>query len=427
MKIFLITLSILLSFLSCFAQQATGQDKPKATFEQYLRESTVPKQKIERFLCGPSWGRFDSELGYALGAYLRPDGLDGSSSISTAPANGPRTSYLYADKKCRINVYGDSFTSSEQVNDGETWEEYLAAHLVEPIRNFGVGGYGVYQAYRRMLREERTDHGAEYVILYIWGDDHIRSLYRCRHAAIYKGWNPSNGALFHANFWAHLEMDLTTGNFVEKENELPTEESLYKMADPQFMVDHLKDDLALQLIAFSEGNIDKLDRTRVDKLASHLGFTIDWGKESTLRKQAGELLDRYSLSATRWILGKAKDFTREKGKKLLVVLFDPYRAMQEMRTTGKRYDQEVVDYLVKEKFDYFDMNEVHLRDYKKYNLSFDEYMKEYFIGHYSPAGNHFFAFSIKDKIVNWLDPKPITYQKLDPEKVDFHGYLKGYH
>ena len=27
------------------------------------------------------------------------------------------------------------------------------------------------------------------------------------------------------------------------------------------------------------------------------------------------------------------------------------------------------------------------------------------IGHYSPQGNHFFAYSIKDKVVEWLDPK----------------------
>jgi len=86
-----------------------------------------------------------------------------------------RTSFMYAGRKCRINTYGDSFSRCHQVSDGETWQKYLAGHLGEPIRNFGMGGYGVYQAYRRMLREERTDHAAEYLILYIWDDDHIRS------------------------------------------------------------------------------------------------------------------------------------------------------------------------------------------------------------------------------------------------------------
>jgi hypothetical protein len=96
-----------------------------------------------------------------------------------------------------------------------------------------------------------------------------------------------------------------------------------------------------------------------------------------------------------------------------------------MRQSGKRYDQEIVDYLVAGKFDFFDMNEVHLRDYQRYKGSFRDYMKQYFIGHYNPSGNHFFAFSIKDKIVGWLNPKPITYRPTDPNSIDFKGYLPG--
>ena len=53
--------------------------------------------------------------------------------------------------------------------------------------------------------------------------------------------------MFHGNFWAHLEMDLDSKTIVEKENLLPTAESLYKMTEPEFMVDALKDDLMLQL------------------------------------------------------------------------------------------------------------------------------------------------------------------------------------
>jgi hypothetical protein len=69
------------------------------------------------------------------------------------------------------------------------------------------------------------------------------------------------------------------------------------------------------------------------------------------------------------------------------------------------------------------MNEVHREDYQKFNIPLDEYMERYFIGHYKPAGNHFFAYSIKDTIVNWLDPKPITYQPDDSKQIGFKGYL----
>jgi hypothetical protein len=109
-----------------------------------------------------------------------------------------------------------------------------------------------------------------------------------------------------------------------------------------------------------------------------------------------------------------------------VILFDPGRVLPEMRTSGKRYDQQIVDYLTKERFDFFDMNDVHLRDFQNYKLSFADYMKLYFIGHYNPRGNHFFAYSIKNKVVEWLHPKPITYQKIDPQSVDFKGYLSNF-
>ena len=35
----------------------------------------------------------------------------------------------------------------------------------------------------------------------------------------------------------------------------------------------------------------------------------------------------------------------------------------------------------------------------------------YYIGHYKPRGNHFFAFAVKDAIVEWLEPKPIAYRE----------------
>jgi len=67
---------------------------------------------------------------------------------------------------------------------------------------------------------------------------------------------------------------------------------------------------------------------------------------------------------------------------------------------------------------------VHAEDFKSFNLSLDDYFKRYFIGHYKPTGNHFFAYSIKDKIVNWLDPKPISYQGEKQNMEDFNGYLE---
>ena len=439
--------ALTLVFLSRLTLSAQEQAPEKRSFEQYIRGCAVPREVIDGFLKGPSWAKFDSELGYVQRDYIRRDALDNSSAIYTFRPDGARTRFLYENRKPRINAYGDSFTESEQVNDGETWEEYLAGHLGEPIGNYGIGGYGVYQAYGRMIREESTDHGADYVIFYIWGDDPTRSLFRTRYCAIYPWFKFASqvetARNFHGNFWAHVELDLNTGQFAEKADPLPTPESLYHMTEPQWLVDHLKDDLALQLSAYADRAVVALDRKQISKLAAALDFPFDWSLDSQtanvpntyrggtsmtpMQAQAAALLNRYSQRANIYILGELRAFTSQHRKKLLIVIFDPYQTMQQMHNGEARSDQETVDYLVREKFDYFDMNEVHISDFKIYNISWEDYKKQYFIGHYNPRGNHFFAYSIKDTIVDWLTPKPITYRNPDAASLDFKGYLQGYH
>jgi hypothetical protein len=352
------------------------------------------------------------------------DGIDRSSTISTSQTNGMRTAHAYVDKPCRINTYGDSFTLCHQVSDSETWQEYLAGHLGEPIRNFGMGGYGAYQAYRRMLHEEGTEHRAKYLIFYIWGDDHIRSLLRCRHAAIYPWWNDDGGRAFHNNFWANIEMNLQTGQLEERENLLPTPAAVYKMSDPEWMVQALRDDRALNMFMYARGNVSDLDMSAVRKLAGFLNVAPE-GLESSQpsRSAVEQLLDRYALAATKLILNKVKQFAAKNDKKLLVVLFDPSRVLRPLVQGKPRYDQAIVDFLRDEQFRYFDMNLVHVEDFKNFSIPFDQYMKRYFIGHYSPAGNHFFASSIRRNVVDWLEPKPITCQNQEDRWITFEGYL----
>ncbi len=395
------------------------------SLEQYLRDSAVSRKTIDAFIdpARSCWAQFDPVVGYTLGNYMPRDGVDGCSTISTSRNIGIRTPHNYTEKPCRINTYGNSFTQCHQVSDGETWQEYLASHLGEPIRNFGMGGFGVYQAYRRMIQMEQSDVGAEYVILYIWGDDHFRSLMRCRHATT-KAWLKNREIqMFHGNFWAHLEMDLDSGKFVEKENQLPTTESLYQMTDPDFMVDALKDDLILQLYVVDIVEPSSLDLDGLCSLAEILGVEgIDIDSTERLNETSSCLKRAYGFAATKFIVNKASDFCCHAGKKLMVSVICP-TVTRQLLNKQPRYDHEIVDYLKSKVETFFDMNLVHQNDYKDFSLSVEDYLKRYYIGHYSPAGNHFFAFSIKDKIIDWLDPKPITYMNDESKMIDFKGYL----
>jgi hypothetical protein len=404
------------------------QNQTPVNFEQYIRQNIPDKEEINVFVNNSSWAKFDPDFGYILGNYMPHDGIDNSLTISTSKPDGTRTSFMYTGKPCRINTYGDSFTQGHQVSDGETWQEYLAAHLGEPIRNFGMGGYGLYQSYRRMLREEKTSNNAEYIMLYIWGDDHIRSLLRCRYM-LFKEWTRQHegsegvGIMFHGNFWANMEMNLETGQFQENESRIRTEEQMKNMANPDWMVQNLKDDLALQMYLFKQRKISEVDLQKIQKLSNVLRVNIDFNDTLNLHEKVSVLLDKHAFAATKYILAKSKKFAEGNGKKVMIILFDPYNAMSVLLKGGVRYDQEIVDFLQQNQFNYFDMNEVHVQDYKNFNLSVEDYYKRYFIGHYTPSGNHFFAYSIKDKVVSWLNPKPITYRAEDKNKVDFKGYL----
>jgi len=231
--------------------------------------------------------------------------------------------------------------------------------------------------------------------------------------------------MFHGNFWAHVEINLETGKLEEKENLLPTRKSLYKMTDPDWMYEALEDDLALQMYLYKNNQIRDIDLKALRTLSRHLKFSVDFDSNN-MRSSVAELLDKYSFEATKYILNKAGEFASTNEKKLMVIIFDPYRVTKQLLKGGARYDREIVDFLKQSNINHIDMNLMHVEDFKSFNLSVDDYFKRYFIGHYSPAGNHFFAYSIKDRIVEWLDPKPTPYERSTRRMMKFEDYLQDY-
>lgn len=416
-----------LAAVTALAIPAVAQESRKPTWEQYLRNAAVPGPVMEAFADPDaiSWAKFHPVLGYTLGNSMPRDGIDGSSTISTAIPGGMRTARMYVEKPCRINTYGNSYTQCHQASDGETWQEYLAAHLGEPVRNFGMGGYGTYQAYRRMLLHESTDQAAEYIILYLYGDDHIRSLLRARYAWSYPTYKDRSNQSFHGNFWPHITFDTEACEFVEHENLLKTREDLMKMTDPEFMLRALRDDLALQIYCFSRGSIDEIDMARVRKLADKLGVKIGTCDTLTRQREAlGKFINTYGYRSTMFVLRKARAFAEANNKKLLIVNFDPWKTMGQICKGEARDDQELADFLKAEKFLTLDMNLVHAEDFKQFRIPYDDYFNRYFHGHYKPTGNHFFAFAIKNLLVEWLNPKPITYQNTEEQQHHFDEYLR---
>ena len=154
-------------------------ESPVDAFRAWLESMSPEREWLEAFLDPTArvWARFDAELGYLLRNSFMRDGVDGCHTLARYEGDdGPRQQVNFAADSCRIHTYGDSFTQGHQVSDGETWQEVLGAHFCEPVRNFGIGGFGVYQAFRRLRRIETTEAGAPWIVFNIWGDDHLRSI-----------------------------------------------------------------------------------------------------------------------------------------------------------------------------------------------------------------------------------------------------------
>jgi len=379
----------------------------------FLEKMTYTREEVSVFLDSqqPNMSKFDPDLGFRARDRIICDGVDGSRSIATFAKDGERTTINYADQPCRLHVYGDSFTEGVQVSDGETWAEYLAAHLGEPVRNFGNGAYGVYQAYRLLLRTEAARPEAKYLILNVFDDDHVRSVDAwkwLRYGEAYRRM-PEHLHYFHSTPWAHVRLDLNSGQLLEFESPCATPESLYNFCDKDYVYDHFKNDLVVQLFLAERGG-GGVDLHALRALATALKMPADFSSPATTAQSARTLHIEYGLQASRLIIEKAWSWARAENKQFMVLLC--YGAGNVVRACQglTRFDQRFVEFLHQLGIPTVDGLSKHLEDFRAFNLSPQDYVKRYFIGHYKPQGTHFFAFAIKDAVVDWLEPKPTAYR-----------------
>ena len=131
-----------------------------------------------------------------------------------------------------------------------------------------------------------------------------------------------------------------------------------------------------------------------------------------------------------YIIEKVKAFTEKQQKKLLVLLSYPGPSVSQVCSGIDRDDAGYMDwhprkfreFLQEKKIRFLDSMDKHIEDFQTFKLTPDQYMTRYYIGHYNPKGNHFFAYAVKDEFVNWLQPKPPTY-RTEGDIIRFKGYL----
>ena len=348
MKKIIIILTIILVSFNINAK-TKKKDKNMNEIKKYFKNLIYDKNDVDNWLEGKSpFSQYDGELGWLLSDCNVPDGVDGSWSTYNYEAGGQgcRKIVNYPNKKCRINSYGDSFTQCHQVSNGETWQEILAAHLGEPIRNFGVGGWSVYQAYLRMKREEKKSP-SEYIIFNIWGDDHFRNLDAWRNIRVpqLKGFGEPT--------LPYVEVNPVTKTFKEYPNPCPTKKSVYNLCNLDWVVNRFKDDFVFNIMLAHKNAADmEVDKSydKIKNLATTFGINTKIDDAGSISKAAYEMHIKSSLYASMRIVELVEKFAKKKKKKVLYVLSFGSYDIAKMINEGTRFDQEFVRFIKKKQF-----------------------------------------------------------------------------
>ena len=338
-------------------------------------------------------------------------GIDGSVTRYSYDSGGARRMIQHREAPCRINTYGNSFTHCDQVNDGETWQEVLAAHIGEPIRNYGVSGHSVYQMYLRMRREAASTP-TPYMIVNIYNDDHTRSLF---------GWSSLNFMIRSTEAireaikrptMPYVEVNPAAGSLVERGNPCPTPEYLFDLCDGEWVYERFKELLPVKILAAAAGLghwTAKESRAEVMEIALQYGVTPPPAGLDGLYEKLGAMYTEAALFASMRIVAAMETFAARHNKQILYVLSHTEKHLGGALRDGSRADRPFVDFLGEKGLPFVDLMEWHRKEFATTDLSVDEYLRRYYIGHYNPTGNHFTAFAIKDSLIGVLEPKPVAY------------------
>jgi hypothetical protein len=399
-----------MTFCTTTETNGLGRDTDTTRTREYLRSLMPSREQVHNFIhgrqgleklsCNQGW-TFDSDLGWVLCDSIRPRSVDDSQGFYSYETDGARKVVNLGDKPCRIHTYGNSFTHCDQVSDGETWQEYLAAHIQEPIRNYGVGGYSVYQAFRRMLKVEKENR-AQYIILNIWDDDHFRNLDSWR--SIRFGRRTPCGFTL-----PHLRVNVQQNRCRRIENMCRKPQDVYKLCDEDFVRQTFKDDPVLQLVLAARSD-EKVSQKLVKPVADSFGAADRADTNTEAAQRIRKIHTEAALYATKNVVTWTEQFVKKTGRKLMVILsFGRGNIDKELRGMP-RFDQSFVNWLKDKPYPVIDMRDFFCADYKRFKADINTYLKRYYIGHHNPAGNFFTAWAIKNRVVEWLDPPPAPYR-----------------
>lgn len=146
-----------------------------------------------------------------------------------------------------------------------------------------------------------------------------------------------------------------------------------------------------------------------------------------------QLLHSYAVRVGILIMDRLQHYCKRSNKELMVLLSYPVGAVWHACNRSPAEDpdntdwhpQYFKDHLEERGILLVDSLPAHVAEYDTFKLSAKQYVDRYYIGHYNPQGNHFFAYANKESIRSWLSPQPPAYRNDQEPLIRFKGYLPG--
>jgi hypothetical protein len=210
-----------------------------------------------------------------------------------------------------------------------------------------------------------------------------------------------------------VKVNPAIGEFAEYPNICPTPASLYNLCDLDWTFERFKDEFQLKIILARE-NIKRrrpeASYEEIAALAQARGIRARIGSAEDLSNALEQISKQAAVFMNQRILEKIDCYAAAHGKKIFYLISHSVEDLATALQTDGHFDRQLIDFLDRRKCTYVDDLDAHRVDLSRSKLTVDDYLKQYYIGHYTPLGNFFQAFAMKDNLAAFLDPKPIAYR-----------------
>ena len=287
----------------------------------------------------------------------------------------------------RISAFGDSFTYGSDVKLADTWEKQLM--VIDPsleILNYGVGAYGLDQAYLRYLKVG-TEYNPQIVFIGFMSENIARSVNVFR--AFYTRW-------YRDVIFTKPRFKVKDGQFILLRNPLSTfEDYEYFLKNESEVLSKLGENDYHYQTKYNRGPLDFLPSVRLLKILNHTIRTRITDPIFNLKGMYNANSEAYLVTVKTFDAFYRK--VLENGALPVIIIFPDISDQRRSRNNEKRRYTPLITYLQAKRYYYIDTLDA-LEPYES-RLSVDDLVENW--GHYSPLGNRIIARYIYRNLKNW--------------------------